>query len=185
VCLEANLRKFLFAFLLVASPAFAQDQAAEARVAAGCGPASVEFSVKTNKAQHPAPQPESGKALVYILEEVKTDDLGFKIGGVTMRLGLDGSWIGATSSQSYLFFPVDPGDHHLCANWQSSLGSRSKLGSALSLTAEAGKVYFFRAKVYAITDRDHPLGMKLEAIDPAEAQFLISSFALSTSHPKK
>jgi hypothetical protein len=179
------LRKLLFVFLLVASPVFAQDQTADARAAAGCGPANVEFSVKTNKSQHPLPQPEAGKAMIYILEEVKTDDLGFRLGGIILRLGLNGSWIGATNSQSYLFFPVDPGDHHICANWQSSIEGRSKLGSAVSLTAEAGKVYFFRAKVYAITDHDHPLSMKLEAIDPAEAQFQISNFALSTSHPKK
>ena len=141
--------------------------------------------MKTDKSQHPSPPPEAGKAVVYILEDIQTADLGFKIGGITIRLGLDGSWKGATSSNSYLFFTVDPGDHRLCANWQSSVSGRAKLGSALTLTAEAGKGYFFRVKVYGLNDRDHPLSVKLEPIDPAEAQFLISSYALSTAHPKK
>ncbi|MFY9531896.1 MAG: hypothetical protein WAR24_23580 [Candidatus Acidiferrales bacterium] len=35
--------------LLLASPVFAQDQAAVARAAAGCGPDQVEFDVKTDK----------------------------------------------------------------------------------------------------------------------------------------
>jgi hypothetical protein len=179
------LRKLLFAFLLVASPVFAQSQAIDARAAAGCGPADVEFDVKTNKNQHLVQQPESGKAMVYILEQVETDSIDLKLDGITIRLGLDGSWIGATSSQSYLFFPVSPGDHRVCANWQSSLESRSKLGSALSFTAEAGRIYFFRVKVDAITYHDHPQSTKLEAIDPAEAQFLISNFAFSASRPRK
>jgi hypothetical protein len=172
-------------FLFLAAPALAQNQAAGARAASGCGPADVEFNVKTDKSQHPSPTPEAGKALVYVLEDIQTVDIGFKIGGITMRLGLDGSWVGATGSNSYSFFSVDPGDHRVCANWQSSLDSRSKLGSALTFSAEAGKGYFFRIRVYGLNDHDHPLSVKLEPIDPAEAQFLISSYALSTSHPKK
>ena len=42
-----------------------------------------------------------------------------------------------------------------------------------------------RIKVEAITHNDHPQSTKLEAIDPAEAQFLISNFAFSTSRPRK
>jgi hypothetical protein len=173
--------------LLVASPAFAQDQAAAARTASGCGPDQIDFDVKTDKKQHPAPQPESGKALIYVIEVLKTDDAGFKIGGVTTKVGLDGAWVGANHSQSYFFFSVDPGDHRLCTSWQSSLGSRSKLGSALSLHAEPGQIYYFRARVYALTEnRDrNDLAVKFEPIDPAEAQFLISSSPLSTSKPKK
>jgi hypothetical protein len=183
---------FLFpalAFFFAALPSPAQDQAAAARAAAGCGPVKTEFDVKTDKSKHPAPQPEEGKALVYVFEQVKTDDLGFAIGGVTTKVGLDGAWVGANQSQSYFFFPAAPGDHRLCTNWQSSLSGRSKLGSALSFSAEPGKVYYFRARVHALTNREdgreHDFAVKLEPLDPAEAQLLISTLALSSSHPKK
>src|SRR5277367_43952 len=129
-----SMLAFLLPAILFASPAFAQDQAAAARAASGCGPNQIDFDVKTDNKQHPLPQPESGKALVYVVSVLKTDDLGFKIGGVTTKVGLDANWVGANRSQSYFFFSVDPGDHQICANWQSSLGSRSKLGSALTFT---------------------------------------------------
>jgi hypothetical protein len=178
------MRMFLFVFLVVVSPVFAQDPSAVARAAAGCGPADVEFSVKLSKPQQ-ASAPNPGKALVYVLEDAKVDDSVFGLGGITARVGLDGSWIGATGSQSFMSFPVDTGDHRVCVNWQSSLESRAKLGGALTITAEPGKIYYLRISVYATVNRDHPYDMELEAIDPAEAQFMMSWMSLSTSHPKK
>jgi hypothetical protein len=53
--------------LLFASPALAQDSAANALAAAGCGANEVHFDVKTNKKQHPTAQPDAGKALVYVI----------------------------------------------------------------------------------------------------------------------
>ncbi len=181
-----NIRVVLL-LSLFASPVLAQDDAASARAAAGCGPAQVNFDVKTDKNQHPSPKPEAGKALIFVIEDAKTNDLGFRIGGITTKVGLDGAWIGANQNQSYFFYSVDPGDHRLCANWQSSIGSRARVGAAASFTADANKVYYFRTKIYVLTDEkdSRPPMMKLERIDPAEAQLLISSASLSTSHPKK
>jgi len=50
--------------LLFASPALAQDSAANALAAAGCGANEVHFDVKTDKKEHPTAQPDAGKALV-------------------------------------------------------------------------------------------------------------------------
>lgn len=60
------MKKFMLLLLVCAAPALAQDQSAELRAAAGCGPAATEFSVKVDKNQHAVSQPEPGKALVYV-----------------------------------------------------------------------------------------------------------------------
>jgi hypothetical protein len=73
--------------------------------------------------------------------------VAFKIGAVKIRIGLDGQWVGANHGNTYFYFPVDPGDHNFCANWQSSHGRLLKLSSAVSLTAEEGQVYYFPTKV--------------------------------------
>lgn len=179
------MTKILLGALLLTVPAIARSQETDAAAlarAAGCGPNEVEFNVKTDKHQHPAPQPEEGKALVYVFDTVKLD-AGPAIGNVTLKIGLDGSWVGANHGDSYFYFPVDPGEHHICAQWQSTFGRLSKLASAASVTAEAGQVYYFRAIADARTqDRG---AVRLEPLDPAEALLLTSSSAYSTSHPKK
>jgi hypothetical protein len=169
--------------LLLASPVFAQDEAETARVAAGCGPNEIKFDVKTDKKQHPTGQPEEGKALVYVFGNEDEDNGGIHIGGLTTRIGLDGTWVGANNFKSYFFFPVDPGDHRLCTSWQSMLKGRAKKSAAKSFTAEAGKVYYFRTKT---PDRPQPGELvKLVPVDTAEAQLLIASSAFSTFQAKK
>ena len=55
-----------------------------------------------NDKQHPFAKPESGKALIYFLQ----DDPNFlSRPRPTTRFGLDGNWIGATQSNSYFIFP--------------------------------------------------------------------------------
>ena len=179
--------KPILSFLLLALsalPTLAQSQADTARAAAGCGPELADFDVKTDKKQHPAPQPEAGKSMVFIIEELKTNDLGFTLGGVTTKVGIDGKWVGANKSDSYFFLPVDPGEHRLCSGWQSTLKRYSQLQNALTFTAEAGKTYYFRVLIYAEeTDKRIP-HLKLEALDPAEAQLRIAVSGLSTSRQK-
>lgn len=168
-----------------ASPLTAQNQAQSASgiAAAGCGPASVEFSVKTDKRAHQSAQPDPGTALVYVFEQEKLDP-GFKVDSdITMRIGVDGKWVGADRGDSYLFFAVEPGNHSVCANWQSSLESRAKRAAAVSLTAEAGKIYYFTVKVDA-RSHDEPW-VSMETVDPAESNILEASSAESNSHPKK
>ncbi len=169
-------------FSFVAMPAAqgqSEDQAAAARSSAGCGPAGVEFDVKTDKKSHPAPRPEPGKALVYVFQHERHKPDVYAIGAVTVRVGLDGDWVGANHGSSYFFFPVEAGAHRVCSQVQSSFKRYSKLASAISLKAEPGKAYYFRVFV-----DDAVPHVKLEAIDEAEAELLIASSALSSSHPK-
>jgi hypothetical protein len=175
--------KTMLAIFLFALPSFAQDQAPVARAAAGCGPSETQFDVKTDKNNHPVAQPEAGKALVFVIEEERRDPDYTYIGAVTTRVGLDGAWVGANHGKSYFFFTVAPGEHNVCVNWQSALGKLAKLGAAVNLTAETGKVYFFRASVEERKERQP--AVHLEPVDSAEGQFLISASAHSTSSAKK
>ena len=102
-----------------------------------------------------------------------------------MRIGLDGSWVGANKGKSYFFFSVDPGEHQLCTKWQSSVFQKTaeRIGSAVAVTAQAGKVYYFRIQVYERSEHDSTV--KLEPVETAEGQFLVSSSWFSTSRPKK
>jgi hypothetical protein len=163
-------------------PAFAQKQPTGTAAAPGCGPAKVEFDVKTDNKQHPVTQPGPGKALVYFLQ----DDARFESKPrPTTRFGLDGAWVGATHSNSYFYVSVDPGEHHVCANWQNFVGfGPVRSTAAMHFTTRAGGVYYLRAR--DVFRSDHPPAVvELESLDSDEAQLLMSIFSFSTSHPKR
>jgi len=66
----------------------------------GCGPAKVEFEVKTDKNQHPTGQVEPGKALVYVFDDERRDPRVKYIGGPTVQVAVDETWMGAIRFQS-------------------------------------------------------------------------------------
>jgi hypothetical protein len=101
---------------------------------------------------------------------------------ITYRWGVDGVWVGATKPSGYFFAPVAAGDHHLCAQRQSIFSNNAKEAAALSFTAEPGKSYYFR--IHYPKREDSAVLFRLEPVDPAEAQILISKESLSESHPK-
>jgi len=51
----------------------------------------VQFQIKTDAARPPEPQVEGGKALIYVVEDQKYK----AVRDVTVRIGLDGAWVGA------------------------------------------------------------------------------------------
>ena len=188
--MSASLIILLFASWLV-SPAAAlagPETQSNSLGAPGCGPASIKFDVETDHNQHAVPNPEAGKALFVFLQ----DDAQFNsTPRPTARFGVDGTWVGATHANSYFYVPVDPGEHHLCASWQSRviLTRHSRSTAAARFTAEAGKTYYFRARDKVITDFSGAAvsdpEVKLEPLDSDEAMVLLRSFALSQSHPSK
>jgi len=100
----------------------------------------------------------------------------------TIRLGVDGSWVGANHGDSYFYIAVDPGEHHLCASSQALLVGLNET-SAAHFTAEAGKSYYFQVRSTWL--RDHgETRVELLPLDSDQAQFLASRFAFSTSQPK-
>jgi len=135
------------------------------------------FRRKNDRKQHPVATPDTGKAIVYVFEDMES--------GPTMRVGVDGAWVGANKRKSYFFFFVDPGEHQVCTNWQSGTFKETskRIGSAMTLKAEAGKIYYLRTQIYERSERDQ--NVKLEPVETAEGQFLISASAFSIFRPKK
>ena len=174
--------KILLVAILVALPALAADHApAVASARAACGPDNVKFNVSLSGVQPPA-RPERGKALVYVVEQY--DRPGNELGKPTVRVGLDGSWVGANRSTSYLFFSVEPGEHHLCSDWQSIPRTIVPLQPSLAiLTAEPDKTYYFRARVI-----EHSLSLwtlDLELVNSDEGRLLVETSPLSGYSLKK
>jgi hypothetical protein len=128
---------------------------------------------------------QPGKALVYLVEDFRKAP--GELGNPTIRVGLDGAWMGATRANTYLFFSVDPGEHHLCTSWQSRLKRLSRLAAFARFGAAPGRIYYFCAR---ITYSSYPGGaanmnLDLYPLDPDEGQYLVSTFRFSDSHPRK
>lgn len=141
------------------------------------GPDDVSFSVKTSEGTHPSATAEPGKALVYVIGQ---DLTACNSCGKVVRVGVDGAWAGAMDFGSYMSFTVEPGEHHLCTNWQSFFaGSKKPVGLA-NLTAEAGKIYYFRIRAFAF----HQVFVDLDPINTDDGQYLVASSKMSGSHPK-
>lgn len=169
--------KSTFVLILVFCAATALAQTAEAP---GCGPANVKFDVKTDKNQHPVAQPEGGKALVYFIE----DDSEFQSHPKpTTRIGVDGKWVTANKGNSFSYFFLDPGEHHLCSSPQSFELSHEITTAAAHFTAEDGKVYYFAVKNRWLLG-SMIMHVELTPLDSDEGQLLASKYALSSSHPK-
>jgi hypothetical protein len=166
------------AFSLSAVSSFAQDLSLD-NAASACGPAGAQFVVTRGAVPQTLEQPDAGKALVYVIEDQK-----FKMArDVTARIGLDGTWLGATRGSSYLSFAIEPGEHHLCADWLSDWLPNGRIVAAAPLNAEAGKTYYLRIRISGA--RDEEPAIDLDPLNADEAKLMLASSPLSVSHPKK
>ena len=172
--------KSILAMFLFATTALAQNAATA--VAPGCGAADAKFDVKADKSQHQPAQPDKGKAVVYFVE----DDSSFESSPKPItRLGIDGSWVGANHGNSYFHVTVDPGEHHLCASWQSWVGfGMRETSAAAHFTAEPGQVYFFRVRNTWLTEH-RGSHVDLSPLDSDEGQLLTSRYAFSNFRPRQ
>jgi hypothetical protein len=119
-----------------------------------------------------------------VIGAARSDDVALHIGTPPTKFGVDGTRVGANGYRSYFFFPVEPGDHRLCISAPSKIQRVvNSSRAAISFTAEAGKALYFRSKTSARENSN--AGIRLEPVDPAEAQVLIAGTAFSTSHLKK
>lgn len=168
------MRTILILMLLTAS-VFAQDKPAV--VAAACGSKDIQFDVQADKSAHTLAQPDAGKARLYFVQDLGQTHCWGKC-GLTMKMGLDGAWVGANQDSSYFSVSVLPGEHHLCARPQ---GYQLRLVGLAHFTAEAGRTYFFRTRIFGASQQI----MDFEPIDSDLAEYLISSYPLSVSHPKQ
>lgn len=175
------MKTILFALMLALSASlYAQDRPA---FVPACGPAQEKFEVALRDQAEPAPI-ENGKALIYVIQ----DDTAFdSTPRPTTRIGVDGNWIGATRSNSYLRAAIDPGEHHLCVRWQGFVAFRMGMKmAALHFTAEPGKSYYFRVRNWYTSNHSRAGGdIDFAALDTDEGQLLANQYSFSSSHPKK
>jgi hypothetical protein len=155
-----------------------------AQGAPGCGADDVKFDVSTERTRQPIGKPGTGKVLIVFLQD---DDQFGSRPRPTTRFGIDGTWIGATSANSYFSVAVEPGEHHLCAKWQNFVGFTFGAGmntAAAHFTAEPGVVYFFLARD-RYNEHDTSPEVKLMPLDSDEGQLLTGKLSLVTSRLKK
>ncbi len=170
--------KLIFAAICLTTSAFAGDTRA---LASACGPDSARFDVTKGKPVTPVANNDAAKARVYVfVDRVQT-----------IRIGLDGAWVGAAEDSSWVSFLTEPGEHHLCADWQPSI-TRTMSGFSpadsillANFTAEAGKVYYFRARGIMSPASQGILFFDLEPTNSDEGQFLIAAYAPSDFHLRK
>lgn len=173
--------KTTVALIFFAVSAFAQLAPPQSSPQPACGAVGVSFDAATSSPFEPPSKPESGKAMVYVVED--TPWSAEAIGAPTIKVGVDGDWVGATRGRSHLYFTVDPGEHHLCINWQSHWKAFSKFVSFAHVVAEPGKTYYFRAR--ATYYSRSPMYLDLDAIDSDEGEYLVASSQPSTAQRKK
>lgn len=159
--------KMIVVAILISACAFGQTP-----TPAACGPAGVEFKIAKDKSQHPTPTPANGKAVVYLLGEG--------------TIGLDGKWVGAVHDGDYSELEIDAGEHHLCSALATPipviflLWKKMHFASVHSLTAEAGRIYYFQSY-----GAQRPWGdFTLRQLDPDEGARMVSGATFSTSHPR-
>jgi hypothetical protein len=142
-----------------------------------CGQGQFGFEAQTENSPQSNLQPEPGKAMVFVISQVWTP----------IKVGMDSVWVGANKSHSYISFSADPGEHHLCADWKVGGGSKIRAISLSSFIAEAGKIYFFRARAVPTwrADVKGSPSFDLELINPDQGKLLLESLPHSTSHPKE
>jgi len=110
-----------------------------------CGDNKVQFEVKAVDDHAQPLTPDAGKSLLVFVEENKVFGAN-----ATIRLGVDGAWVGATHGAQYFLVQLAPGEHHLCASMQNKIfgmGNQEHYVGVETINAEAGKVYYYGAVV--------------------------------------
>jgi len=166
----------LLSFLFVPLIAQAQTPATPS----ACGDLRVSMAVDLDNAHHDIAQPEPGKATIYFIQDTGTF---LKTPAYpTSKIGIDGNWVGTNKKNSYFSVSIDPGERHLCAAVQSSFVHEKTIALA-HFTAEAGKVYFYRTKMFfADTNLEY---FDLNPVDQDEAAYLISFYPLAKAQTRK
>jgi hypothetical protein len=173
--------KRLLALAVLSVSAFAAEVTPAPSPQAACGPESSLFQVKAVPDPKPAVQPEAGKSLVYVIEEYLRPPN--ELGKPTIRLGIDGNWVGANRSTSHFMLSVDPGEHRFCADWQGVPRGLGPQVSLMRLITQPGQTYYLRARVTEVSLRVWTLD--LDPVNPDEGWLLVSRSPLSEFSPKK
>jgi hypothetical protein len=150
--------------LYVCNAAYSQTGPGE-RLMPSCGPGDVKFEVHPSK-KDPEHEPSADKAVLYVLESF-TKPI-FEMRDVTMRVGVDGRWVGAVRMNYFIRVVLPAGEHHLCVQWQSAFKTYTQKGAFAEFDSSANQQYYFRIRLL------YPGGLQLEPLNSDEAQFLFS-----------
>jgi hypothetical protein len=71
----------------------------------------------------------------------------------------------------------------MCLNWQASLEERSRAFTLANFSAETGKIYYFRARLFSGQSGDYSFDP--DPVNTNEGKHLVATSAFSSSHPKK
>jgi hypothetical protein len=166
---------FLFPRLVLA-----QDRGAVAAFEAARGPKDEKCDVKVDEKHHPNAQPDASKAIVYVVQDLSQSDCLTKC--LTTKVGIDGAWVGANADTSYIFYYAQPGEHHLCVNWQARFQKLSRQYSLAKFVAEPGKTYYFRVRLLGWSEGKY---LDLDTVNSDQGEYLIALLPYSVCHPKK
>lgn len=145
-----------------------------------CGDNNVQFSAKAKAGQPLPAAPAAGKAQIIFIENENQMIGPFM--HATVRYGMDGAWVGANYGNSYFALTVDPGEHHLCANWKTGLKMHSADSKAIVFTAQPDHVYYFAGKVTA-QSKDVST-FDFVPLNDDEGKYQMETLKHSTSKPK-
>ena len=150
-----------------------------------CGNAKVKFDVKREKSAALPGEAAEGKARVVLIES--EDHMVAPFRNATVRFGMDGAWVGADYGDSYFALTVEPGEHHLCGNWQTALHGVKRTTELTSFKAEPGHTYYFVAKITVTGGGDSPIDVKFgfAPVDGDEGKFRVSESKMSSWKPKQ
>jgi len=170
--------------LAVTTAANAQQTTTAPSPIAACGSDTVQFTTQHGETGDASPPESSDKATIYVIEIYNLADKG-RFARPTVRVAMDGSWLGATQGFSYLRFPADPGTRHLCVRWQSAFSRLSQQLALYNFDAVAGKTYYFRVPIAVEGGSSGgAISIDLEPVSDDEGKFLVSEAARSVSKVK-
>lgn len=174
----ANSRKWWFCsvFFFMMLPLLAHSQLSV--ITRACGPDEEKFTVSEAAAKGQITPLAKNLSRIVVFPEAISVVAGCRY---TTRIGIDGQWVGATCPGSYLSYDVHPGEHHVCADLQKKNQNDVAL---YQLTAEAGRVYYFRAEIIDFNRYGVNTAMHLEPVNEDEGQLLLQLRAKSTSKSK-
>jgi hypothetical protein len=164
---------------LLASFAWARTLWAKA-LPDSCGDDSVRFEVRTQTDPAAPGSPAEGKAQIFFIESENQAVAPFSY--ATVRYGVDGTWVGANHNNSHFAMTVDPGVHHLCANWQTSQDQARRFVHLYLLNAEPGQVYYFAAEV--MVNSRYSTAFSFSQLNEDEGKYRVSLSKMSNSKSK-
>ena len=139
-----------------------------------------QFKVKLDKFPHSAAQLDEGKARIYFIHDAATAGDFTPLVYPTVKVAMDGSWVGGNRGDSFFQVDVTPGEHHICETLQTSImDPRVELAH---FNAEAGRIYFYRTRLLLSGTVEV---LELEPIDSDQGAYLVSQYPMSSSKPKK